>query len=52
MYKMFACHYIVIMRDGRHAKFEGQAIQAKSWDAAQDIADRRGKGEVVDGCYG
>ena len=52
MYKMFACHRIVVMRDGRHAKFVGEAIQAKSWDDAQKIADSRGKGGRVDGIYG
>lgn len=52
MFKMFSCVYVVVMRDGRHAKFVGEAIQAKSWDDAQAIADGRGKGETVDGIYG
>ncbi|KKN38992.1 hypothetical protein LCGC14_0747740 [marine sediment metagenome] len=52
MWKMYACEYKVVMRDGRIARFCGEAIQAKSWDGAQGIADRRGRGETVTATYG
>lgn len=47
MWKMFACEYKVVMRDGRIARFCGEPIQAKTWERAQEIADGRGKGETV-----
>ena len=52
MWKMYAVEYTVLMRDGRRARFVGEAVQAKTWTDAQDIADRRGLGETVVALYG
>lgn len=52
MYKMYACHYFKQTENGRRAKFAGWPIQAKSWNHAQEIADKRGNGTTVDGIYG
>lgn len=52
MWKMYGCHYFAKTEDGRTAKFAGWPIQAKSWDHAQEIADRRNNDTIVDGIYG